>query len=106
MDYQVIWSPEALEDINEIATFIHKDSPHYAQAVVEHLINASRTLHQFPLRGRKVPELEDERYRERFVYNYRMIYHLEGQIVKIVAVIHGNRLLENTGHSELEQQDE
>jgi len=38
MDYQIRWSPEAVEDIEEIATYIHKDSPIYAQKVVEELI--------------------------------------------------------------------
>jgi plasmid stabilization system protein ParE len=35
MDYQIRWSPEAAEDIEEIAAYIHKDSPLYAQKVVE-----------------------------------------------------------------------
>jgi len=33
--------------------------------------------------------------RERFVYSYRVIYRVEGQTVTVVAVIHGNRMLEN-----------
>jgi plasmid stabilization system protein ParE len=57
MDYEVIWSPEALEDAEEIARHIHKDSPHYAGVVTEKIIEASRTLSQSPRRGRVVPEL-------------------------------------------------
>ena len=93
MDYQIRWSPEAVEDIEEIAGYIEKDSPLYAQAVAEQIITASRQLNQFPLRGRMVPELGDEAYRECFIYSYRMIYHVQGQRVLIVAVIHGRRLL-------------
>lgn len=52
MDYEVSWSPEAWEDVEAIAAYIHKDSPLYAQQVVEELIAASRRLRQFPLRGR------------------------------------------------------
>lgn len=92
MDYQITWSPEAWEDIEAIASYIHKDSPLYAQKVVEELIAAARSLAQFPLRGRRVPELATT-HRERFVYSYRMIYRVEGQRVLIVAVIHGKRLL-------------
>lgn len=95
MDYQVIWSPEALEDIDAIAEYIQKDSPFYAQAVVERCIAASRALVANPRRGREVPELEDEHYREIFIYNYRMIYWVEKPEVKIAAVIHGARRLEN-----------
>ena len=94
MDYQIRWSPEAAEDIEEIAAYIHKDSPLYAQKVVEELIAASRRLMQFPLRGRAVPELTST-HRECFVYSYRMIYRVEEQHVLIVAVIHGKRLLES-----------
>jgi len=44
MDYQVIWSPEALDDVDDIAGYIAKDSPQYAQAVVEQVITRSRNL--------------------------------------------------------------
>lgn len=94
MDYQIRWSPEAVEDIEDITAYIHKDSPLYAQKVVEELVAASRRLTQFPLRGRQVPELTST-HRECFVYSYRMIYRVEDQHVLIVAVIHGKRLLES-----------
>jgi len=94
MDYSISWSPEAVEDIEDIASFISKDSPFYAQKVVEKLIDAARNLAQFPLRGREVPELLST-HRECFVYSYRMIYRIDGQTVLIVAVIHGKRLLES-----------
>lgn len=35
MDYQVVWSPEAVADVKAIATYIARDSAAYAQAVVE-----------------------------------------------------------------------
>src|SRR3990172_3576004 len=92
MDYEITWSPEAWEDIEAIASYIHKDSPLYAQQVVEELIAAARSLAQFPLRGRRVPEFIST-HRERFIYSYRMIYRVEDRRVLIVAVIHGKRLL-------------
>jgi toxin ParE1/3/4 len=95
MDYQVNWSPEAVEDIEEIAHYIEKDSPSYAQAIIEQIITASRQLNQLPLRGRVVPELEDEAYRELFIYSYRLIYRIKENQTLIVAVIHGKRRLEN-----------
>ena len=49
---------------------------------------------QFPLRGRKVPELIST-HRECFIYSYRMIYRVEKNNVLIIAVIHGKRLLES-----------
>lgn len=95
MDCQINWSPEAVEDIEEIAQYIEKDSPFYAQAVIEQIIAASRQLNELPLRGRVVPELEDETYRELFIYSYRLIYYVKASQILIVAVIHGKRRLEN-----------
>ncbi len=66
MDYQVNWSPEAVEDVEEIAQYIEKDSPHYAQAVIDDIVAASRSLKQLAIRGRQVPEIEDDIYRELF----------------------------------------
>lgn len=94
MDFSVSWSPEAVEDTEEIAAFIFEDSPLYAHKVVEQFVAAARTLRQFPLRGRPVPELHAT-HRELFIYSYRMIYRVEHQSVLIVSVIHGRRLLES-----------
>lgn len=78
MEYKVEWSPEAVEDIEEIAAYIRKDSPLYASQVVEELIAASRRLTKFPLSGRNVPELKST-HRECFVYSYRVIYRVDNE---------------------------
>ncbi|MCV6626570.1 MAG: type II toxin-antitoxin system RelE/ParE family toxin [Cellvibrionaceae bacterium] len=93
MDYQVIWSPEALDDIDDIAEYIAKDSPLYAQSTVEQMVLASRSLSRLPMRGRRVPELNDDSYREHFIASYRMIYRVLETEVQVLAVIHGARLL-------------
>jgi plasmid stabilization system protein ParE len=67
MAAQLAWSPEALEDVEQIAEYIERDSPWYAQAVVARLFEAAGTLIDLPLRGRIVPELRNEAIRERFV---------------------------------------
>jgi len=94
MDYRVTWSPEALADVDAIAEYIHRDSPAYARAVTDKIIDTTRTFKRFPKAVRVVPELDNQAIRERFVYSYRLIYRLEGSSVLIVAVIHGKRLLE------------
>jgi len=93
MDFVVTWSPQAREDLNDIAAFIAKGSPRYASAVVGEILLAGRRLAQFPRRGRMVPELGDEDCREVFVYEYRVIYLIGGQTVQVLAVIHGRRML-------------
>ena len=95
MAFTLKWSEEALEDIESIATYIEKDSPIYAKAVVSKFFEKAEILQEFPELGRKVPEFNDTTIREVFVYSYRLIYKLSQQEILFVAVVHGKRLLEN-----------
>ena len=97
MEYQVTWSPEAIEDLESISEYIERDSLFYAQSVVSRILEASRNIKEFPLIGRVLPEIGDENIRERFIYIYRLVYEISQQRILIVAVIHGKRLLENIG---------
>ena len=94
MDYTVNWSPEALADVDDIASHIARDSAFDAQGVVTKIIDSARKITDFPFAGRIVPEPGDENIRERFVYSYRLIYRIHEHQVLMVAVIHGKRLLE------------
>ncbi len=93
MDYQVAWSPEAIGDVESIASYIARDSRFYAAAVVQAMLDAARTLEKFPFRGRVVPEIAQDDIRERFVYSYRLIYQIREDKVTVAAVIHGKRML-------------
>jgi len=44
--------------------------------------------------GRVVPEISNDRIRERFVYSYRLIYEIGNRTITILAVIHGKRLMD------------
>ena len=91
------WSSEALDDIDAIAQFIHRDSPHHAQRVVEMLFELGEVIAVHPLAGRVVPELGDAQVRERFLYSYRVIYEVGEERIAVLAVLHGARLLESIG---------
>lgn len=95
MDYTVVWSPEAIEDVDAIATYIARDSVFYAGAVVSKVLAASRSIPEQPLSGRIVPEIGDEAIREKFIYSYRLVYKIQQDKIIIAAVIHGKRLLDN-----------
>lgn len=94
MDLKVVWSPEAIEDVESIAEYIGRDSEFYAGAVATKIIQMARSIESFPWMGRVVPELEEEKIRERFVYSYRVVYQVQATRILIVAVIHGARLIE------------
>ena len=95
MAFRLVWSEEALEDIESIATYIEKDSPIYAKAVVSKFFEKVEILRTNPELGRTVPEMNDKKIREIFIYSYRLIYKIDMDTILIVAVIHGKRLLEN-----------
>ena len=95
MDYEVVWSPEAAEDLASIAEYIGRDSEFYASAVVTKVLEAAQSAGKFPFIGRIVPERQDENIRERFVYSYRLIYRVSYRQILITAIIHGKRLLES-----------
>ena len=91
---RLVWSPEAIEDIEAIAAYIERDSPHYARVVASRLVETAESIRDFPKIGRVVPEAADPNLRERFVYSYRLIYRLEQGRILVLAVIHGSRLLQ------------
>jgi len=95
MDLFVKWSPEASEDLQSIADYIAKDSEFYARSVVTDILSITRSLSDYPLIGRIVPELGDEDIRERLIYSYRIVYCRKPDEILIVAVIHGKQLIEN-----------
>jgi toxin ParE1/3/4 len=61
--------------------------------VVRRIVAVTRSLTDFPLAGRKVPEFDDGSIRELLVYSYRIIYIAEEGQVTVVSVIHGKQML-------------
>lgn len=94
MARSLAWSPEAIEDVEAIASYIERDSPWYAKAVASKIVETAETIPAYPEQGRVVPEVADSSIRERFVYSYRVIYRIEPERILIAAVIHGRRLLQ------------
>ena len=94
MALRLAWSPEAIEDIESIASYIERDSAWYAKAVASKVVETAGTIPDYPEIGRIVPEIGDTTVRERIVYSYRIIYRVEPERILVVAVIHGRRLLE------------
>ncbi|MBM3342848.1 MAG: type II toxin-antitoxin system RelE/ParE family toxin [Betaproteobacteria bacterium] len=95
MALRLIWSPEAIEDIESRAAYIERDSAWYAKAVVSKIVATVDAIPEYPEPGRMVPERGDPAIRERLVYYCRIIYRVEATRLLIVAVIHDSRLLEN-----------
>jgi toxin ParE1/3/4 len=91
---QVSWTKLAIEDLKSIYEHISIDSKQYAWRLVEKITERVGQLETFPVRGRIVPEFENETIRELIEGNYRIVYKIKSkQEVAIVRVHHSSRLL-------------
>jgi toxin ParE1/3/4 len=90
---QVIWAPQAIEDVEAIRAYIARDSSPAAHLVVERIVAAVERLQDNPRSGRVVPELGDESIREVIHGRYRIVYRMRHDLVEIATVFHGARLL-------------
>lgn len=96
MAQRLIWSDRALDDLFEIVSYIEKDSPLYARNVSRKMFARADALIEQPGQGRQVPEYDgDKDVREVFVHRWRLIYAIYSDHIRIAAVIHGARLMEN-----------
>ena len=48
----IVWSPEAIADIEAIATYIERDSPWYAKSVASKLVETAESIPEYPELGR------------------------------------------------------
>lgn len=87
---EVCWTPQAAEDLQAIYDFIERDSPHYAQVIVEDLLAAIDRMERFPLMGRHVPERLREDLRELIKPPYRIVYRV-GEVILILTIFRASR---------------
>ncbi len=90
---RVIWTRQAVEDVEAIKVYVARDSERYAALLVERLVAAVGRLESFPHSGRVVPEVGDEALREVIYGNYRLVYRLQAETAEIVTVYHAARML-------------
>ena len=90
MDYQVKFSRSAESDIEDIVRYISIDDPDQALRFGRFLIQHTKSLGQFPLRGRVVPEFEDDSIREIIVRAYRVVYRLNHRqhLIEVIRFWH------------------
>lgn len=87
----VEWSHDARRDLDDLVGYIGRDSVFYARRFGEKVVLATRRLGDFPESGRMIPEVEDKTLREIIVQGYRVMYRLEVDRVRVLAVMHGRR---------------
>ena len=90
---KIIWSPTAYEDVDLIAEYIARDSVDRAALFVIRLMEkVDYLLLSYPKSGRKIPEINDESWRELLYGAYRVMYRVKDNgDVYITGVIHGSK---------------
>ena len=85
---KVHWTDTAQEHLDDIYSYIAKDSPEYALRMVDRLTDRSIQIAEHAQSGRRVPECDMEQIREVIENPYRIIYHIKPDQIDIIAVIH------------------
>ncbi len=88
---RVVWAESASAALDEVVSYIARDSQDAAVRVLNRSLEAASTLASFAERGRVVPELRDPAIRELLVYDYRMLYQVRDSTVVVVGFLHGSR---------------
>lgn len=88
---EVVWTQEAVEDLEAIGNFYERTAPAYAASLIERLYGSVAILKNHTHLGRKVPEIDHDSIRELVVERYRVIYRLAQDRVEIIVVLHGRQ---------------
>ncbi|MGQ0816118.1 MAG: type II toxin-antitoxin system RelE/ParE family toxin [Gemmatimonadota bacterium] len=90
---RLVWTEEAIADLEAIRDFIARTSPHYGNVVVARLVEAVDRVTEFPRSGRVVPELQREDLREIIHGLYRIVYRLRDQdsVAEVTTVNRASR---------------
>ncbi|MBI5775522.1 MAG: type II toxin-antitoxin system RelE/ParE family toxin [Verrucomicrobia bacterium] len=93
MDYQIILSPRAIQDLEGAVRYIAFDNPQRAESYGRELIEKTKVLRQFPELGRMVPEFRGSGARELIHGNYRIVYRVNHvkRTVEVSRFWHGAR---------------
>ena len=86
---KVYWTDTAQTHLDNIHNYIARDSIQYAKRTVDRITRRSIQISDFPLSGRKVPEISIDQIREVIEGPYRIIYYIKSDQIDVLAVIHG-----------------
>ncbi len=87
----LIWTEAASQQILAIRAFVALDSPAYADALVDRLLERASQAACFSLSGREVPERPRSGLRELVGDGYRLVYVIKNKVVLVIAVLHSRQ---------------
>ena len=93
----IFWSDQSKKDLSAIHDYIGRDSPFYADQMVERIILKAERLIRFPSSGHPVHEYPEKPIKELHEKPYRILYRLHRKSVEIVTIVHFRKRL-NLNH--------
>lgn len=91
IERKVEWSQLALDQFDELLSYLRQHSPTAAQRIGQAVLDAIDRIALFPKAHRVIPGLPPV-YREAFVENYRLLYRLvNDERVLMISIRHTRR---------------
>ncbi len=87
----VIWSPAARAELEDIRDYIRADNPGRAVSFINEIVEAGDAIADMPRAFPLVPRLEQRGIRRRMIGRYLIFYRIEAEGVQILHVVHGAR---------------
>jgi len=95
---KIVWTDQAIQDLNDIGEFIAKDSERYAREVIKTLFESTIIIESHPKAGRIVPEYNIDYLRELIRGSYRIVYRIVDKFrIDILTIHHSARQLKIPG---------
>ena len=89
--HQLVISPEAKADLDDIWDYIAEESPKAATRFLSSLLAECRLLAESPYIGRERDDIDREGVRSLPFKNYIILYQIGKEAVEILHVFHGKR---------------
>lgn len=89
----ILYAPEAIDDLNRLREFISEKNPHAAQRVAGELLEGINKLKTFPKMGIKVKLAPDPSIiRDLFIGSYTVRYLIANEEIHILRLWHGKEI--------------
>lgn len=90
---RLVWTSEAVADIESIRDYIARTSPRYGALTAARLIQSMASIRQFPESGRIVPEVNRPEIREVIYGAFRLVYRYrrENDLAEVLTVFRATR---------------
>lgn len=93
MDFAVVWTMPAADQLQEVIEYVQRENPAAAQRMADDIAHRIDLLGKFPLSGGIYLRTQRREIREILAGKYRIFYRVRRRLkrVEILAVWHGAR---------------